>query len=378
MYGSVYRVDHITLTWVRIPLNEPFRISNGVVAEKDGIVVAVNSDGLTGYGESSPMAGSFYSADTPESCWQQLVESLVPQTVGRTFESLADACQWLDAVPGSNFAKVGIETALWDLEAQRRGMPLHELLGEHANEKPAAAAQSGLAVGLYPTTADLCRTIERYVPDGYKRVKIKISRGHDVELVQAVRSAFGDTPLMTDANADYTLDYQPVFEQLDQFGLLMFEQPLGGAMLEDSAKLQGALNTPICLDESLETLKDVQRAIELKSFRIGNIKIQRVGGFWNALEVYRTLRSAGLSIWVGTMPELGIGQAQGAALSTLPGCDFPTDVEASLRWFQDDYIDPVLEVRQGLIEMPQAPGLGYRIDQAKLAKYKVAAQEFPA
>ena len=233
-----------------------------------------------------------------------------------------------------------------------------------------------MAVGLYPTTAELCHAIERHLVDGYQRVKIKIARGHDLELVRAVRQAFPDTPLMTDANADYSIDHQPIFEELDQFGLLMFEQPLGGAMLEDSAKLQAALKTPVCLDESLETLHDVERAIELKAFRIGNIKIQRVGGFWNALRVYRALRGAGLSIWVGTMPELGIGQAQGAALATLPGCDFPTDVEASLRWFQDDYIEPVLTVRDGMIAMPSGPGLGYQIDGVKLVRYQVASQEF--
>jgi len=372
----VYRVNRISLTWVRIPLHEPFRISNGVVAEKDGIVVAVHSDGLTGHGESSPMAGNFYSADTPESCWEQLTSSLAPQTVGRSFDSLAAACQWLDAQPGSNFAKVGIETAFWDLEAQRRGIPLHRLLAEHVSETPAAEARSGLAVGLYDTIPELCQAIERQLGAGYHRVKIKISRGHDLELVDAVRKAFGGTPLMTDANADYTLDHRSIFEQLDSKGLLMFEQPLGGPMLAESAELQRSLRTPICLDESLETLPDVEKAIALKSFRIGNIKIQRVGGFYNALRVYRMLRDNGYSIWVGTMPELGIGQAQGAALSTLPGCDYPTDVEASLRWFTSDYIEPFIEVRNGNIAMPDAPGLGYRIDGAQLARYRVASQDF--
>jgi O-succinylbenzoate synthase len=317
------------------------------------------------------MAGSFYSSDTPESCWEQLRGALVPAIIGRKFDTLEAASRYVDALEGSNFAKVGIETAFWDLEAQQRGLPLHKLLAEHAGETAANQAASGLAVGLYDTTTQLCAAIERQMVDGYRRVKIKISRGHDLELVKAVRAAFGGVPLMTDANADYTLDYLPVFQELDSAGLLMFEQPLGGRMLAESAQLQAALKTPVCLDESLETLADVKAAIALNAFQVGNIKIQRVGGFRNALEVYRTLRDAHLSIWVGTMPELGIGQAQGAALATLPGCNYPTDVEASLRWFKDDLIDPVLTVTDGMLQMPEGAGLGYRIDPAKLKRYLV-------
>jgi len=361
------RIDRIHLTHIRIPLVEPFRISNGEVAEKDGIVVALHSDGLIGYGESSPMSGSFYSSDTPESCWRQLTTTLGPTTAGRQFESLDEACQWLDEQQGSNFAKVGIETALWDLEAQRRGIPLHQLLGGERNQ-----VDSGLAVGLYDELPSLLRTIARYQPDGYKRVKIKIAPGHDVDLVQAVRDEFGDLRLMTDANAAYTLEHLPIFHRLEDFGLLMYEQPLGGRMIAESAELQSRIATPICFDESLESIDDVQEGVNLGAFRIANIKIQRVGGFRNALRMYELCRKLGLSIWVGTMPELGIGQAQGAALASLAGCDYPTDVEASSRWFRDDIIEPWIEVRNGLIAMPQTPGLGYRIDPEKLARYRIA------
>jgi O-succinylbenzoate synthase len=363
------RIDRITLTHVRIPLGEPFRISNGEVAEKDGIVCAVESGAQTGYGESSPMGGSFYSTDTPESCWQQLTTQLAPAIIGREFESLDAASAWLDRQPGSNFAKVGIETALWDIEAQRRGLPLHRLLGATRDH-----AESGLAVGLYDTKEQLLATIAKYLPNGYKRVKIKICPGHDVELVEAVRARFGDIRLMTDANASYTIGDQHIYQKLDEYGLRMFEQPLKGEALEDSATLQSSLKTPICLDESLETFQDLERAAELKSFKIANIKIQRVGGFRNALKIYHRCRELGLSIWIGTMPELGIGQAQGAAMSALASCDYPTDVEASLRWFRDDIIDPFLEVHDGLIKLPETPGLGYTINEDKLERYQIARQ----
>jgi O-succinylbenzoate synthase len=192
-----------------------------------------------------------------------------------------------------------------------------------------------------------------------------------------MRNAFGDDlPLMVDANGDYSLEHIDIFRRLDEFNLMMIEQPLAGPMLEESAELQRQLHTPVCLDESLENLAAVERAIALGSFRIANIKIQRVGGFGNALRIFDLCVAHKLGVWIGTMPELGIGQAQGAALSSLAGCTFPTDVEASARWFCDDIIDPWLEVRGGMIAMPTSPGLGRRIDPGKLARYKVRERTF--
>lgn len=361
----------VTLTHARVPLVEPFRISSGAVAEKDGIVVRIDTDEGTGYGESSPMAGSFYSSDTPESCWQELRGTLVPQMVGRRWESPLAAVESVIELPGSNFARVGIETALWDIEAKRQGKPLFELLGGVA--KPVA---SGLAVGLYDSVADLLKTIERYLADGYKRVKIKIERGRDLKLVAAVREHFGNIPLFVDANGAYDLSDLDTFRALDDYGLMMFEQPFPGPMLRELATLQREVRTPVCLDESLETEEDLRRAIDLGSLKIANIKIQRVGGFRNALAIYEICRENMIPVWVGTMPELGIGQAQGMALATLRDCTYPTDVEASLRWFQDDIIDPLLEVTDGYMQPSTSPGLGFKISESKLRKYAVASERF--
>jgi O-succinylbenzoate synthase len=368
------RIDRVTLTHARVPLVEPFRISNGEIAEKDGIVVAVASDGLTGVGESSPMAGNFYSGDTPESCWLDLTERLIPRALARReFASLEEACAWIDAEPGaSNFAKVGLETALWDLEAQRRGLPLWQLLGGERS-----TVESGLAVGLYDSCDSLWAAIDRELAAAaYKRVKVKIAPGHDVDLIREVRRRYPSTPLMTDANAAYKIADAPIFEQLDEFGLLMFEQPLAGSAFEDSAALQQRIRTPICFDESLEHPDDVPRAARLGACRIANIKIQRVGGLANALKVYRLAAEAGMGIWVGTMPELGVGCAAGAALASLARINFPTDVESSARWFRDDIIEPWIEVKNGVIELPRTPGLGYAVNEEKLKRYQVARQEF--
>lgn len=360
-------IRKISLTHIRVPLVEPFRISSGAVAEKDAIIVRVEADEGVGYGESSPMAGSFYSTDTPETCWRELCENLVPPLIGQS----VDTRQWLETTKGSNFAKVGIETALWDIAARAQKKPLHELLG---GTRP--QVESGLAVGLYDNVDDLLRTIERYLPDGYKRVKIKIERGRDVELVRAVRKTFGEIPLFVDANGAYDLTDLKTFQELDQFGLMMFEQPFPGPMLTELAELQRNVQTPVCLDESIESEDDLKEAIRLGSMRIVNIKIQRVGGFGPSLRICDICRENGIPVWVGTMPELGIGQAQAMALATRSECCYPTDVEASLRWFRDDVIDPMLEVRDGHLNLQPGAGIGFEVDERKLQRYLITTAAF--
>ena len=364
-------VDKITITHVRVPLVEPFRISSGSVAEKDAIVVRAEAGDLVGYGESSPMSGAFYSSDTPESCWQELRDHLIPAVIGKSFDSALAAAGEISAMPGSNFAKAGVETAFWDIEARRQGIPLYEILG--GVNRP---VESGLAVGLYDEVSDLLRRIERYLNDGYKRVKIKIERGRDIELVRAVRKSLGDIPLFVDANGAYDLSDIRVFQELDEFNLMMLEQPFPGKMLPELAELQAKVRTPVCLDESLETEEDVRRAISLGSLKIANIKIQRVGGFTRALSIYEICRKNGIPVWVGTMPELGIGQAQGMALATLSHCVYPTDVEASLRWFCDDIISPLLEVKGGCLHPAFSPGLGFDVSDQKIERYAIARQSY--
>jgi O-succinylbenzoate synthase len=366
------KVSRIVITHVRVPLVEPFRISSGAVSEKDGIVVELHADGLTGYGESSPMAGSFYSADTPESSWKELCEAVAPAIAGAEFESPEDWNRALDAVPAGNFTKAGVETAFWDLAAQRLNKPLHEMLGGTRTQ-----VESGLAVGLYDDLSDMLRTVERYLADGYRRVKLKIEPGRDIEVVKAARNAFGSIPLFIDANGAYSIRDIEIFRALDDFELMMFEQPFSGTALEELAELAAAVQTPVCLDESLDSVPQLRRAIELGSFRIANFKIQRVGGFYHALQMDQICRDRAIPAWVGTMPELGIGQAQGAALASLDNFVYPTDVEASDRWFRDDIISPFLQVRNGMIELPDAPGIGYSIDRDKIRMYTLASRSFP-
>jgi o-succinylbenzoate synthase len=365
------KIDRITLTHVRVPLVEPFRISSGEVSEKDGILVAVSGDGLVGYGESSPMSGSFYSDETPDSAWNCLTKELAPLVLRSNPGSIEEVNTLINRIAGNAFAKAGIETAFWDLEAQKRAEPLYVLLGGTRNQ-----VESGLAVGIYPTVCDLLRAIEKYLVEGYKRLKIKIQPGWDIKPLSEVRGEFGSIPLMVDANCAYTQRDLEHLKTLDDFDLMMVEQPLPKEDLEGHAKLQAIIRTPVCLDESAKDVDTVRKAIQMKSCRIVNIKIQRVGGLQNARKMHDLCQESGIPVWGGTMPELGIGGAQTVHLATMKNFGFPTDVESSRRWFVDDIIDPLLEVKEGMITLPAGSGSGYGIDSRKIQRYKIREESF--
>jgi O-succinylbenzoate synthase len=367
------KVDGISITHVRVPLVEPFRISSGEVSLKDGIVVGVSSEGLVGFGEASPMAGTFYSSDTPESVWEILVSTMIPGVLAARVDSIDMVNRVLDRIPGSPFAKAGIETAFWDLTAQIEEKPVFEILG--GKNRP---LESGLAVGIYPHVDDLVGAIDRHMAEGYRRIKIKIQPGWDMGPLEAVRKRFDDVPLMVDANCAYTEKHITHLKNLDEFGLTMVEQPMGRSDLAGHALLQKQLKTPVCLDESAEDLESVQRAIGMGACKIVNIKIQRVGGLKKAKEIHDVCGRAGVPVWGGTMPELGIGGAQTLHLATLPNFTYPTDVESSLRWFVDDIVHPLLRVERGTFLIPKGSGNCYHVDSRAVKKYTIAEQQFHA
>ena len=371
--GARLRVARVVLRRARVRLVEPFRISNGSVAEKDSVLVEVTTDrGVTGWGEASPMSGSFYSDDTPDSVWRALRETLVPLALGAGEIEVPRFFERLREVPGEAFAKAGLEGALWDVHARSLGVPLCELLGA-----PARPVPSGLAVGIYDTVGELVERVERYVAEGYRRVKIKIQPGWDVEPVAALRTRFPRLPLMVDANAAYVLADADIFQRLDAYDLMMFEQPLARGAHADAAELQRMVETPVCADESADSLADVEELIEKGAARIINIKIQRVGGLSEARLMLERVRAAGLGCWLGTMPELGVASAQGLHFAALEGFDYPTDIEASARWFEDDVIEPQITIdREGFIRVPTGPGMGYEVSREKVAHHSVSSEEF--
>ncbi|MEW6237938.1 MAG: o-succinylbenzoate synthase [Candidatus Omnitrophota bacterium] len=358
-------MNAITLIHLDVPMMEPFRISSGEVRSKESILVQIERNGATAFGEASPMSGAFYSRETPDSSWNFLRESAIPRMIAEgTFHPEFVLCSM--AENDDKFAWAGLEGALWDLAVQEDDVTFCDRLGV----QPAPIA-SGLAVGIYPTISELVEACRRYMKAGYKRLKIKIQPGWDIEPLRAVRGAFPNVPLMVDANAAYSEEHFPIFDEIDKMGLLMIEQPLAEKNISGSAQLQSRLATPVCLDESAYDLAAVERALQCRACRIVNIKIQRVGGLLAAKRIYDLCAAQGVPNWMGTMPELGIGALHALYMALLPNCSYPTDVEASRRWFADDIIDPPIEVVVGWIEIPEAHRRRPTVNRDIVDKYTI-------
>jgi O-succinylbenzoate synthase len=363
--SDLLTIKSVALHHVSVPLLEPFRISNGEVTAKEAILVEVTTtDGVTGWGEASPMSGSFYSSDTPESSYSALSETLVPLVLSSEIDVPA-FYETLRRQPVDAFAKAGIEGALWDVYAKRLKKPLFEVLGTDQRPIP-----SGVAIGIYDKISELIERVKRYLSEGYQRVKIKIQPGWDVEPVTAIRSELPDLALMVDANAAYSLDDISVFRELDKHDLMMIEQPLARDAIAEAGELQKQLRTALCADESAESMHSLELLVQHQAARIINIKVQRVGGLSEARLMLELARAARLECWVGTMPELGVASAQGLALACNEGFSYPTDIEASSRWYVDDVIEPQLKVdTSGFIHLPATPGSGYDVSREKINKY---------
>lgn len=357
---------------VRVPFVEPFRISNGVVTEKDSILIELTTvAGVVGWGEASPMSGSFYSSDTPDNSWTILKDQFVPALLSLGEVDVGRFHEFLREQPGDQFSRAGIEGAVWDAYANTRGVALCELFGIEPRAVP-----SGVAIGIFETIDELLERVRHYVDQGYQRVKIKIKPGWDVEAVAAVREKFPDVPLMVDANAAYKFNDSQTFRELDDFELTMIEQPLAAAAISEAGELQARLRTPLCADESAESLASLDELIRHRAARIINIKVQRVGGLSEALLMLQKARAAGLQCWVGTMPELGIASAQALQIAMHNGFSFPTDVEASARWYVDDIIEPAIEIdKRGFINVPRGIGSGFGVSREKVERYTTASEK---
>ena len=368
------RIERIELREVRMPLVHPFETSFGRETEQRTIVVRLDCEGLVGYGESAAGIGPWYSYETVETCWHVQSDFLVPRLLGREVSGPADIVGLFAAVRGHNIAKTGLEAAVWDLFAKRAGEPLSRYLGGTGDR-----IESGVSVGIQATVAELLDRIESFVGQGYRRVKIKIKPGWDVDVVEAVRDRFPELRLMLDANSAYSLDDVELFRRLDRFDLMMVEQPFGHDDIVDHAKLQAEIRTPVCLDESIVTPEHARWAIELGSCRIVNIKPGRVGGLSAAIRIHDLCQEHGLPVWCGGLLETGIGRAHNVALSTLPNFRLPGDVSASARYYERDLIDPPFELNAGgTITVPAGPGIGVTVDEEWLDACTVRSSVFAA
>ncbi len=365
---QMIEITSIELIEIRLPLVHFFETSFGRTYERRIILVRVeDAAGATGWGEITCGETPGYSDEWTDSAWVTAEKILAPMVVGKEVDSAADIWPLMKWVRGHRMAKAGIETACWDLEAKKLGVPLWRHLGGVDQ-----VIECGVSIGIQDSVSQLLEKIRIELEAGYKRIKIKISPTWDYDVIKAVRAEFGDILLMGDANSAYTLDDIDKLKSLDVFDLMMLEQPLPHDDIIDHAKLQAAIKTPICLDEPIRSPEDARKAIELGSGKIINLKNGRVGGHSQSKLVEKICREAGIPVWCGGMLESGIGRAHNIAISTLAGYTMPGDVSASKRYWHEDIISPAVEVSPvGTITAPDGPGIGFDVSRERIDRSAV-------
>ncbi len=354
-----FQIERIVLRQIRMPLVHFFETSFSRTYARDIVLVEVVSDGLSGWGEVTAGENPFYNEEWTASIWPLLVNCAAPRVLHHPLASATEIFGRTAHIRGHFMARGGLEAAVWDLEARRAGIPLARHIGGGARTEIAC----GVSIGIHDSVEQLLNTIETEVNAGYQRIKIKIKPGWDIAVIREVRRVFPNIRLMADANSAYTLADAGRLKQLDEFNLMMIEQPLEHDDIIDHATLQKQLATPLCLDECIRTARHAEQAIAMHACGIINIKLGRVGGFREARRIHDIAQSNGIPVWCGGMLESGIGRAHNIALSTLPNFVLPGDVSASKRYWTRDIIVPPVEVSsQGTIAVPTAPGFGYHID----------------
>lgn len=361
------KLEAVELRVVQLPLRFPFETSFGREDTKHAVLVCAYADGLVGWGEVPVMSAPLYNEETVQTAWHVLRDFLVPALLKSPLDHPREVRERLRFVRRHHMAKAGLEAAVWDLFAQREGRSLKELLGGVRDRVPV-----GVSLGIEPTVADLVRRVGSFVEQGYRRVKVKIRPGWDVDVVRELRRHFPDLPLQVDANSAYTLEDAAVFEAMDELGLLLVEQPLGEDDLVDHAKLQARLRTPVCLDESIVHPHDARKAVELGSCRVVNVKAARLGGLAAAVQTHDVCASYGVPVWCGGMLETGIGRLANLALASLPNFRLPGDLSASDRYFEEDLIEPpvVLEP-DGTVRVPSEVGIAPRVRRDRVDRVTV-------
>ena len=365
-------IESITLREIHLPLVHFFETSFGRTYNRSILLVTVRAEGVEGWGECVAGENPFYSSEWIESTWPTLTQHLIPALLGKRIESARECPALLAKVRGHRMAKAALENALWDAEAQQKNIPLWQLLGGVRREIPC-----GVSIGIQDSVEQLLDKIRTELAAGYRRIKIKVKPGWDVNVLERIRSRWADITLSCDANSAYTLDQVEHLRGFDQFHLLMIEQPLWDDEIYYHARLQKELRTAICLDESIVNARSAAFAVEIGACRILNIKVGRVGGFSEAKKIHDVAARHNVPVWCGGMLESGVGRAHNIALSTLENFRLPGDVSASKRYWKEDIIDPEVEVRaDGMIQISDAPGTGYRVREDLVQKFTVREETF--
>jgi o-succinylbenzoate synthase len=355
-------------------LKAPFETSFGVTHNRRILLVEVVADGVSGWGEVTTGETPSYNPETTDTAWHVISDFIAPLLTGKSIASAADVATLLAGIRGHEMAKAGVENALWDIEAQQKRLPLAKLVGGSWDE-----IRCGVSLGIRENPEALVKKVAEEVGNGYQRIKLKIKPGKDLEYVAAARKEFPETQLSVDANSAYTLEDAEHLQKLDAFHLLMIEQPLRWDDIHSHAKLQKQIETAICLDECINSVNDAQAAIESGACRIINIKLGRVGGHSSARKVHDMCWQNNIPVWCGGMLEAGVGRAHNIAMSTLPNFTLPGDVSASARYWDEDIIDPEVEVTpQGTIRVPTTPGLGYKVKRELVERLTVRKRDWAA
>jgi o-succinylbenzoate synthase len=361
------KIEAITLREIQMPLVHFFETSFGRTYSRRILLLTTHCDGVNGWGECVAGEDPFYSSEWTESTWPTITQYLAPAVLGRTLESARACVGFFSRVRGHRMAKAALESALWDAEAQQKSLPLWKLLGGTRTE-----ISCGVSIGIQDSVEQLLEKIQTELAAGYRRIKVKVKPGWDINVLEKIRSRWPDITLSCDANSAYTLDQVEHLRSFDQFNLLMIEQPLWDDDIFYHARLQKELRTAICLDESIIGARTAAVALETGACRIINIKVGRVGGFTEARKIHDICRSQKVPVWCGGMLESGIGRVHNIALSTLENFSLPGDVSASKRYWKEDIIEPEVKVSsEGLIAIHDQPGMGYRIKEDLIEKLTV-------
>ena len=365
------KIERVDLREIHMRLRAPFETSFGSVEHRRILLLEVHADGISGWGEGTATEGPFYISETIDTTWMMLRDFLIPRVLGKPIAGVAEL---LKPVRGNEMAKAALETAVWHLESVALGLPLHRLLGGTLPEIPC-----GVSLGIQTTIDKLLTMVEKEVAAGYQRIKLKIKPGKDVAVVREVRRRFPDIKLSVDANSAYSLSDVDHLKQLDDFHLLMMEQPLEWDDMYRHSRLQAQIATPICLDESIHNLQHAEAAVEMGACRVVNIKLGRVGGHAEASRIQAYCAGRKIPVWCGGMIESGIGRAHNIAMSTQAGFVWPGDVSASQRYWEEDIIEPEVRVSaQGTIRAPQSAGLGYEIRENRIRQLTVRHESYTA
>jgi o-succinylbenzoate synthase len=365
-------IEQVELRHIKMVLVSPFVTSMGTEYDEEHIIVRVDGEGVTGWGESVAEGTPFYSYETVQTAWHILRDFLIPSILGKNLSGIDEAIALYAQVRGHMMAKAGLEAALWDAFAKSQNISLSKMLGG-ARKK----VDVGVSIGIQSSEKELIKKVQGYLTEGYKRIKIKIAPGNDIRFVQALRKEFPGLRLQVDANSAYTLDDIGLFKKMDEYQLQLIEQPLGYEDIFDHSKLQRELKTPLCLDESIHSLDDTRAAIELNSCRIINIKPGRVGGFTESKLIHDYCASMQIPVWHGGMLESGIGRAGNVALASLPNFTLPGDISASKRYYREDIVEPEFVVNpDGTMDVPVNPGIGVDVNMRMLDKVTVKREVF--